>query len=291
MSTTPVQAQAVPLPYAGLLDDRSLLPPGEVPLAVALTEYRRHRDAWYADVVGPFTVDDRRLTSLLDLLDPDDAPLPVTVVVTGGAGAVEPAARWAVSSPALDLWALDVGLRDLDDLAGSARRVVAATQHLTSDLGVDVPVHVGAPLALAGSVPWLAALDEVAAADLRLAFHTGGSDGSPVGSPTTLAGAIEAALDRELAFRCTGGPGAAVSASVGLGFLNVLLATRASLDGEDVTTVLTEEDPAVLLAALAAAGAEGLVGARRWFTSCGCPGVSGPVAELVRLGVLSGPLG
>jgi len=290
VSTTPVRAEAVPLPYAGLLDDRSVLPPGEASLAVALTEHRRHRDAWYADLVGPFVVDDRRLTSLLELLDPDDPTVPVTVVVTGGAGAVEPAARWAVSSPALDLWGLEVGLRDLDDLPGSARRVVAATQHLTSDLGVDVPVHVGAPLAEAGSAAWLAALDEVAAADLRLAFATGGPDGSPV-APTTLAGAIEAALDRELAFRCTGGPGVAISGSGRLGFLNILLATRASLDGGDVTAVLTEEDPAVVLGALGSAGAEGLVGARRWFTSSGCAGVAGPVAELVGLGVLTGQLG
>jgi hypothetical protein len=285
VSTTPARVEAVPAPYAGLLDDAAVLPPAAgLPLAEALRAHRRHRDAWYADLVGPFLVDDRRLTSLLDLLDPDDPPLPVIVVVTGGAGAIEPAARWAVSSPALDLWALEAGLRDLDDLPGSARRVAASAAHLARDLGLDVPVHVDVPLPAAGSAGWLAALDELTAADLRLALDLAGLQ-----PPGAVAAALDAALDRELPFRCTMAPGSPVSSSGRVGVLNVLLATRVALDGGDVAGALTEEDPTAVREALGSVDPEGLVRARRWCTSAGCPDVDRALAGLLALRLLTGP--
>ena len=278
-----------PPEYAGLVDDAAIFPPGNAPLADAVTDYRSHLTAPYAALVGPFVVSDLRLPELRDLLAADDeAPLPVTVVVSGGAGALEPAARWADGSPLLDLRGLEIALRDLDDLAGAARRVSAA-----ADLGLDVPVYVEPPLVATPGHGWLTALDEVAAADLRLKFRTGGVTADMFPDAAALAVAIDAALDRELPFKCTAGLHHAVrhrAADSGFeqhGFLNVLLATRAALDGDDVVSALEEQDRSAVVARVRDVGSDSLVRARRWFTSFGCCGVQDPLADLVDLGLVT----
>ena len=284
---------SLPPEYAALVDDAAMFPPGNAPLAEAVAGYRRHRYAPHAELVGPFVVSDVRLPELAELLvaSGDDEPLPVTVVVSGGAGALEPAARWADGSRHLELRGLEIALRDLDDLAGAARRVVAA-----ADLGLDVPVYVEPPVVQPPGGPghgWLAALDEVAAADLRLKFRTGGVTADLFPSAADLGTAIDAALDRELPFKCTAGLHHAVHHRAGdtgfehHGFLNVLLAVRATLDGDDLTAALNERDASVVVARLEAIGSEALVRARRWFTSFGCCGVSDPFDDLVSLGLVA----
>jgi hypothetical protein len=275
----------IPPEYTALVDDAAIFPPGNAPLEEAVPAHREHRAAPYGDLVGPFVVSDTRLPDLARLVDPDGDPLLVTVVVTGGAGAVEPAYRWA-TAPGLEPAGIEVALRDLDDLAGSARRTVTAVDRL----GVDVPAYLEPPL-LPGppSRSWLAALDEVAGADLRLKLRTGGVTADAFPAEETVATAIDAALDRELPFKCTAGLHHAVrhrAADTGFehhGFLNVLLATRAALDGDDVAAALAERDPDAVVARLAEAGSDALVRARRWFTSFGCCGVRDPYDDLVAL--------
>lgn len=285
-----------PLPpeYAALVDDAAIFPPGNAALAEAVADYRRHLTQPYADLVGPFVVDDNRLPELLQLLrDSTDkepsAPLPVTVVVSGGAGALEPAARWA-DDPLLEPRGFEIALRDLDDLAGAARRVAAA-----AELGLDVPVYVEPPVVQPPSGPghgWLAALDEVAAADLRLKLRTGGVSADLFPSATDLATAIVAALDRELPFKCTAGLHHAVrhtAEDTGFehhGFLNVLLAVRTTLDGGDLTAALEERDAQTVVARLHEVGSDALTRARRWFTSFGCCGVTDPYDDLVSLSLI-----
>jgi hypothetical protein len=210
----------------------------------------------------------------------------VSVVDGGGAGAIEPAARWADGSPLLDLRGLEVALRDLDDLVGAARRTVAA-----ADLGLDVPTYVELPAvgASAGSHQLLAALDEVAAADLRLKWRTGGATADLYPTTADLAAALAAALDRERPYNPTAGLHAAVrhrDDETGFehhGFLNVLLATRAALDGDDVVATLEEQDRDVVASRVREVGSETLARTRRWFTSFGCCGVLDPLEELVEL--------
>ena len=282
---------SLPPEYAAMVDDAAMFPPGNAPLADAVTGYWRHRTESHAELVGPFVVSDSRLPQLVELLSAtgEDRTLPVTVVVSGGAGALEPAARWAHRAPHLELRGLEIALRDLDDLAGAARRVAAA-----ADFGLDVPVYVEPPVVQPPGGPgrnWLAALDEVAAADLRLKFRTGGMSVELFPSAVDLGTAIDAALDRELPFKCTAGLHHAVrhrARDTGFehhGFLNVLLAVRAALDGGDVTSSLDERDPSVVVARLEGLGSDALVRARRWFTSFGCCGVSDPYDDLVALGL------
>jgi hypothetical protein len=282
---------SAPAEYAALVDDAALLPPASTPLEQAVRAHREHLASPYAGLVGTFVVADTLLPALIELLgrDPQEEPLPVTVVVSGGAGALEPAARWADRASALELRALEVSLQDPADLAINARRVVAA-----SDLGLDVPVYVEPPAP--DDAPrhgWLAALDVVAAAELRVKLRTGGATGDRFPSSAAVAAFVEAALDRELPFKCTAGLHRAVrhrdpeTGIVHHGFLNVLLATRAALDGEDVVATLEERDPEVVAARLGEAGGDALARARRWFTSFGCREVRDPVEELRSLGLLS----
>jgi hypothetical protein len=299
----------VPGHLRGLVDDAAVFPPGNAPLDAALRAHLEHRSADHADLVGPFVVADAMLSDLTPIIrDVLAAPapaapqdrhgLPVAVVVSGGAGALEPAVRWATRGDHLELRGLEIAMRESDagDLAPNARRIVAAVDALVSvgELDDEVPVYVEPP-PLHGAEPsasWLGALDEIAARDHRLKLRTGGADADAFPSSAELASCIGAALDRELAFKCTAGLHHAVrhrDPETGFehhGFLNVLLATRASLDGggpDVVTAVLEERDAGALLGG---ADDAGLAGARRWFTSFGSCSVLQPLEDLRDLGMV-----
>ena len=71
---------------------------------------------------------------------------PLSVVVTGGAGQVAGPAGLC-RKLGLQLAGLEIALRDLDDLPGNARRVVAAVDAARDEgsLHEDVPVYVELP--------------------------------------------------------------------------------------------------------------------------------------------------
>jgi len=224
-----VSSQQLPEVFRGLVDDAAIFPPGDAALPDAVAAYTSRRDEWYAGLVGSFVVTDEKVPKV-------DAPLPLSIVVTGGAGAIGPALHLAGRAGA-DVAGVEVALRDLDDLAGNARRVVAAVDAARAErtLEEETPVYVELPQQ-EPSPAWLGAADEVAAAELRLKFRTGGLESHLFPTAPTLAGWIDAALDRETPFKCTAGLHNALrhTGAEGFehhGFLNVLLATRASLDG------------------------------------------------------------
>ncbi|KHL08389.1 hypothetical protein CLV56_4046 [Mumia flava] len=250
--------------------------------------------------LGPLAVRDADVPALVRALpeaDPDDdaAPLDVTVVVSGGAGAIEPAARWAERASGLRLRGLLASVRDLDDLARGAHRIAAMVQMLGADAVIDddVVVEVALPLDARGpaGARWEHALDTLALEDLRLALRTGGA-WSEAPDPTTLAAAIGEALDREIAFVCHGGLEGAVGTSgpgAGYGFADVLLATRASLDGaapDEVAARLTEQRTLESTRAeLDAIGAAGVGSAARWFSGFSSVDVDATVADLAAVGL------
>lgn len=295
----------VPPHLYALLDDASVAPSGEAGLEPAVTAHREHRDAWYGEVVGPLVVADAMLPRLVEVAakSPTSAtgPLEMTVAVSGGAGALEPAVLWATRGGSLRLRALQVTMRESDagDLAPNARRIVAAVDALVASgrLDEDVAVYVEPP-PLSGPAPtasWLSALDELAAMDHRLTLRT--DDAGVAGAAPSsgqLAACIDAALDRELRYRCTGldralrqaGPPSGAGRH---GFLNVLLATRAGLDGAgpaDMTALLQETDAKVLAEGTDEAA---LASAHRWLTSFDTHSVTDSLRDLVGLGWLAEP--
>ena len=163
------------------------------------------------------------------------------------------------------------------------------------EVETDVPVHVELPPVDAGAntSSWFAAADEVAAAELRLKFRTGGLEASAFPAAHALARWIDAALDRETPFKCTAGLHNAVrhTGEDGFehhGFLNVLVATRLLFDGasvDEAVVVLEQRESAALVEA---ARELDLAGARRWFTSFGSCSVAEPLADLRELGLLDG---
>lgn len=277
--------------WTGLIDDAAIFPPGDAPLPDAVAAYVARTEEWYADLVRSFVVTDVRIPEV-------DRPLPLSIVISGGAGAIPGALRLAGRGQHA-LVGLEVALRDLDDLAGNARRVAAAVEDARGEglLAEDVPAYVELP-AVPDERRWLAAADVVAEAGLGLKFRTGGLDAEQFPSAAALAGWIDAALDRETPFKCTAGLHHAVAhtTSEGFdtpvqqhGFLNILVATVRAFDGastDEVAELLGEQDPE---AVTSAARQEDLSRGRRWFTSFGSCSVSEPLDDLIALGLVEKP--
>lgn len=283
-----VSTEPLPPTWRGLVDDAAVFPPGDAPLHEASAAHAERRQAAYADLVGPFVVRDTDVPLLRG------TPLALAVVVTGGAGQVAGAAGLG-QRLGIDVAGLEIALRDPADPVGAARRVVAAVDDARNQglLDDDVPVFVEIPASCPEPL-WLAAADEITAAEHRLKFRTGGLEATAYPSATTLAGWIDAALDRETPFKCTAGLHRAVrhTGDDGFehhGFLNLLIATRQAFDGSsrgEVEAILEQREPAVLVET--AAGLD-LAGARRWFTSFGSCSISEPLDDLLALGLLEEP--
>jgi hypothetical protein len=292
----------VPTYLQEFVDDAAIFPPGNAPLEQAVADHVDHRDEEYADLVGGFVVSDVKVADLAkclpDVVSTGSADVAVNLVVTGGAGAIEPAVTWVSRSEGLDLRAIEFALRDEEDLAHNAQRLISVIDSLVDSLGDeldDVVVYAEPPVPRdAPSHGWLAALDELAAREIHLKFRTGGATADLFPTSAQLAVCIETALDRELPFKCTAGLHNAVrhrDEDTGFehhGFLNVLLATRTSLDGGDpgeVARVLEESDGTVL-AERVSGDVEVAARTRRWFTSFGSCSVLDAHEDLVELGLL-----
>jgi hypothetical protein len=303
--THPSDSRALPDFLRAFVDDAAIFPPTSTPLEQALAEHRAHLSSQYAGLVGGFVVSDVKVADLAKVVaehpvveegvtTAPERPLACNLVVTGGAGAIEPAVTWLTRSEGLELRALEFALRDEDDLAHNAQRLVQVVDSLAGVLD-DVTVFAEPPM-LRGAAThgWLSALDELAAREIHLKFRTGGLSEDLFPSAAALATCIESSLDRELPFKCTAGLHHAVrhdDAGTGFqhhGFLNVLLAARVSLDGggpEEVARVLDETDGAALASQLTADPAQA-TRTRTWFTSFGSCSVLEAHEDLVDLGLV-----
>jgi len=275
----------VPALYRHLVDDAAMFPPGDLPLTEAVPAHRAHRAAPYADLVGTFICTDEDLPRIAQAAG--DEPLRVSVVVTGGAGGIEPAVRWAERSPGLELAGVEVRLRDEGDLTRNALRVVRATEDCLDDQAVYVETG------LDGA--WEQALDTIAEAGYAAKLRTGGLDAHLFPSADQVATFITRCLDVEVPFKCTAGLHNAIrhtDPATGFehhGFLNVLLATRASLDGaaqDDLVQLLSREDGPELAEQARQLTEDQAASTRRWFTSFGSCSIDEPRHDLHHLNLL-----
>ena len=233
---------AVPPFLAGLLTSTAALAEGADIAALLAAEPAA------PGLVGSVAVLDR------DLPRARAGAVPLTIVLSGGAAQLDGPLGLA-SRIGLPLAGVRTTLRDVDDLAGNVRRVVAAVDQVRAagllPLGDDdEEIRVTVVLPSFGASPYAieAALDEAAAAELPA--------GLPGGDARTLPALIDAALDREVPFEVVGAGTPDPVAT--------LAAARACLDGEpDEAARLLAGDAA---AALASYDAETLARTRRWCT-------------------------
>lgn len=259
--------------FAGLFDDAALFPPGNAAMREAVPAHVAHRAAWYAEVVGPFICPDTRLAELARC----DGRVPVSIIVTGGSTTVDAAVR-QISADRLA--ALEIP--------------VAVAHSLTPALPTGIPVYV--------EVPWGAAqpgaLDALAGTGAHAKLRTGGSTAAAFPTEPALAAAIAGCLDRDLAFKCTAGLHHALRHSASdtgfehHGFLNVLLATAALLDGADTThaaEILAERSADALADAARRLSEAHVARLRDVFRSFGTCSITEPLTDLTALGLLDPP--
>ncbi|HZX03746.1 hypothetical protein [Kribbella sp.] len=276
----------VPALFRHLVDDASMFPPGNLPLEAAVAAHHAHLQSAYADLVGTFVCTDQDLMKVAEAGRASE-PLRVSVVISGGAGGIEPVVRWGDRSKDVEVVGVEVRLRDEDDLSRNALRVVRACDDCLDEETAYVEVG------LDGA--WERALDVVADAGYAAKLRTGGLDAHLFPSSTQVASFITACLDREVPFKCTAGLHNAVrhtAADTGFehhGFLNVLLATRASLDGantDELAELLDTRDGEVLAARARELSDDQAAGTRRWFTSFGSCSIDEPRTDLTTLRLL-----
>lgn len=282
----------VPALFTRLFDDAAVFPPGSAPLAEAVSGHRQHRQAWYADLVGPLLVPASALRELPPLLRAGER-LPIGLVGDTGLDALPAVLDAAVTAKGPDGAALDVrqvevavAKRGEDPAPGLA----ALLTHLRSR--PSLPGYAEIPLT------WglLAALDTVAqarAVGVQVApkFRTGGLAAELFPTPMELAAVICACRDRELPFKLTAGLHHAVrhtdpeTGFIHHGFLNVLAATCAAADGAEVTDVaelVAATDP-VPLAAVARRSRDT---SRPLWIGFGTCSIAEPLSDLTHLGLL-----
>jgi hypothetical protein len=268
--------------FAGLLDDAAVFPPGNLPLAGAVTAYQGHRRSSYAALVGPLVLPAASLPALALLVDPGPEPLALSVTLPGDPGTVASAVAAAAAVDGAELTAVETPLA-----AGAAIGELLAV--LDGSLPNGVTGYVEVPRDERGAD----VLDALAGSRYRAKFRTGGVVPQAHPDEAELAGALTGAVARGVAFKCTAGLHHAVRHTDGdleqHGFLNVLLATEAALRGAadgELAALLAQRDAAVVAAQVAGLSRERLAAARASFTSFGTCSVAEPRDDLILLGLL-----
>jgi hypothetical protein len=294
--TAPPPASPPPTPLdtllRGLFDDASLFPPTSLAMPDAVAGYVRHHGAWYQAMTGPFVCPEARIGDLrISLTAANIAEIDLSLVVTGGAEAVDSAVESVATEPRLRLRAVEVpARRDADPLTAVTEVVDALDRTLLAGAAgyVEVPVA-----ALSGGV-----LDAVAARGYRPKLRTGGVTAAAFPDEAALAAALCAVTDLRVAFKCTAGLHHAVrhaADDTGFehhGFLNVLFAVAATLRGADqghVAAVLGDHDAENVADQVAGIGPDEAAMVRSLFTSFGTCSTDEPVADLAALGLADGP--
>jgi hypothetical protein len=284
----------VPAPaalFAELIDDAAMFPPGNATAAEAVTAHQRYRESWFAPLIGPLVVSDSKLAQVGRALQATDRPEPlaVSVINSGGAGGLLSLVGREI--PGVRFVAVESALRDLDDLAGNAARVVAAADQLDESVRVfiEMPYAPG----------WERAVTEVEAAGRYGKIRTGGLEPTETPSADQLARQLSVLIEADLAFKATAGlhhawtsGGTDPARPHQHGFLNLLLAIETLMEGAseaDAAQLLGQGDNQARAELITGWTDAKAARVRRRFRSFGCCGVLDPVADLVSLGLVVEP--
>jgi hypothetical protein len=280
--------------FTKFLDDAAVFPPGSVPLADAVPAHLAHRDSVRGPLVGPFVVASSALPSLGPLvqhLPPRSFAVSVTVPAPEDLRA---ALETAALVPALDVHAVEVavpaGVVAPDDA------VPALDLALRGDLGRTADgSRVTAFVELPRDERRGALIHQLAGTAYLGKLRTGGVRADLYPDPAELAAAIVALVRTGVPFKATAGLHHAVrntDAATGFeqhGFLNVLVAVAAALDGADPTSTLSllaDHDGAGLAASIGEWPSGQAEQVRSVFRSIGTCSIDEPVTDLTALGLL-----
>lgn len=276
--------------FAGLVDDAAVFPPGNAALPDAVVAHRRHRSAWYADLVGPLLLPASVVTAgeLSGLVDPAEGFVIGLIGDTGIEGLPVALSYLPPDGVTARQIEVPVAKRGEDPQSGLAELI-----KLTEGLG-GTPVYAEVPLTF-GLMAALDTLADTRAGGLPIAakFRTGGLAAELFPTPVELAAVICACRDRELPFKLTAGLHHAIrhrDPETGFthhGFANVLAATLAAAEGAEVDVVaelLAATDPVrVVERARADRDAE-----RPLWIGYGSCSIEEPLTDLIRLGLVNG---
>jgi hypothetical protein len=278
--------------FSGLFDDASLFPPAGFTMPDAVAGHLRHHGAWHRNMTGPFVCPDTRIPELrISLTAANIAEIDLSLVVTGGAEAIEPAVELVAVDPRLRLRAVEVPIRrDVGPEQGAALAAAALDRALLAGAAgyIEIPVA-----ALTGAV-----LDTVSSPGYRPKLRTGGVTAAAFPDERTLAASLCAVADLRVPFKCTAGLHHAVrhaASDTGFehhGFLNVLVAVVAAARGAepgDVAATLGDHDAERVAGLAAGLRPDDARMARSLFTSFGTCSTDEPVADLVALGLAGNP--
>ena len=278
-----------------LLDDAALFPPASRPMPDAVAAHVRHGSAWFSELTGPFVCPETKIAELGRALAAANIGwIDLSLVVTGGASAVEAATDAVATDARLRLRAVEVPAANGTDPTHSIMDVAAALDSVP--LGgatgyVEIPLSAIADPATGGSL-----LDLADRRGYRPKLRTGGVSADAFPHEELLARCLAEVGSRRIRFKCTAGLHHAVrrtDQASGLeqhGFLNVLLAVRAACADAsvgEIAAILSEREPAVIAAAVRDLDPETGAEIRWLFSSFGTCSTDEPVADLVSLGLLS----
>jgi hypothetical protein len=209
--------------FDSLFDDESLVwraQTTDAPVVASVVAEHVDVRAAYPGLLATLVVPDTQLGELSRQL-PTNIILPIGVIITGGAGGLLALTRREL--PGVRVVSAEPALRDLDDLGGSAARVVSAA----AELGPEVAVFVGLPYA----PRWEAAVEQIEAAGLYAKIETG--EAHPRQTAEQLSILIEADLPFKISNRGDIGP------------LSMVTAIDALIDGaslDDAAQLIQAED-------------------------------------------------
>ena len=267
--------------FGALIDDAALFPPGNAAMPDAVAAHPHHLAGGYGFTVGRFLCPASRIPELAQAWSRPD-PLTVGIIADTGLDGLSDAITQVVTDPQLELGAVEIVLppQSSSEALGD---ILAALPEVTGY--VEVPR--GQDLSTE--------LDAIAVAGREAKFRTGGDALGAVPAPEELAAFITACVARRIPFKCTAGLHHAIcgtedeAGNTQHGFLNVLLATRAAVFGEEEEEILgwlREGSAEVIVHALRALHEHDARRVRTSFIGFGSCSISEPVAELTELGLL-----
>jgi hypothetical protein len=195
--------------FDSLFDDETLVRRPQTPAAAAVADHLGLRNA-YPSQLATLVVPDSQLAKVARQV-PAGFTVPVSVITGGGAGGLLGLTRRHVSG--VEITSAEPGLRDLDDLAGNAGRLISAAAELSDEIAifVELPYAPG----------WQAAVELVEAAGLYAKIPAGRAE------PGQTAEQLSILIEADLPFKIT--------SRSGTDWLALLNAIGALIDGASIS--------------------------------------------------------